>query len=121
MNQKALEILISNQNANVDVLNIKLPKIQSTRASDITSLYVPSALPISRQERIKKSENTDPVIYMSKNETPKARVAPLAPIIEKYNNQNQQPLGPARDLINISNIAALDIINEVASRVSPIR
>ena len=58
---------------------------------------------------------------MSKNDSPKSRLAPLVPIIEKYNHQNMQPLGPSRDLINQSNMAALDIINEVASKVSPIR
>jgi hypothetical protein len=66
----------------------------------------------------------DPIIYMtrgveSKIVTPKN---PLAPIIEKYNHQNSEPITPlmSRDLVNQSNLAAMDIISE-ASRISPIR
>jgi hypothetical protein len=121
---KALDILISHQNEAASALNhIKLPKIHSTRAADISSLNILN--PPSRAERnIRRSENQDPIIYMtrgveSKITSPKNL---LAPIIEKYNHQNSEPITPLmqRDLINQSNQAALDIISE-ASRISPIR
>jgi hypothetical protein len=69
---------------------VKLPKIQSTRASDLGS--IPLLQPPSRLERIKRNENSDPVsgvsphIYMSKDlVSPKNN---LIPIIEKYNKAN---------------------------------
>jgi hypothetical protein len=70
---------------------VRLPKIQSTRASDIGSIAL--LHPPSRLERIRRNENADPIvsgaspqIYMSKDlMTPKSN---LVPIIEKYNNAN---------------------------------
>ena len=66
----------------------------------------------------------DPIIYMTKGVESKytSPKNPLAPIVEKYNHQNSEPITPLmqRDLINQSNQAALDIISE-ASRISPIR
>jgi hypothetical protein len=61
--------------------------------------------PPSRAERnIRRSENMDPIIYMTKGVESKVTSPknPLAPIIEKYNHQNSEPLSPLlnRDLIN---------------------
>lgn len=71
MKQKALEILIQNQNDQMSVLN--LPKIYSTRANESN---VGLVVPPSRLERLRRNENSDPSsggsgltpqIYMSKD------------------------------------------------------
>jgi hypothetical protein len=83
---KALDILIS---------HIKLPKIHSTRAADLSSLNILN--PPSRAERnIRRGENLDPIIYMTKGVESKITTPknPLAPIVEKYNHQNSEPITP---------------------------
>jgi hypothetical protein len=101
---KALDVLISHQSEASSALNhIRLPKIQSTRAAEISSLNILN--PPSRAERnIRRGENMDPIIYMTRGVESKivAPKNPLAPIIEKYNHQNSEPITPlmSRDLVN---------------------